>query len=150
LVAAGGLNSNASRHNIILSRPSPPDSCRVVLPVHYHAIVQLGDTTTNYQIHAGDRVYVPTRCLLEDLKGLFGDRDCGLSPVPCFPAGASGHATPLPPPYPLHPLAPPPPVKPEPAAKVLPPPTPGAAAPSPPPEPGSAPAVEMGSPGPAN
>src|SRR5262249_54574077 len=33
LVAAGGLNSNASRRNIILGRPTAPNSCRIVLPV---------------------------------------------------------------------------------------------------------------------
>src|SRR5262249_42560961 len=45
LLAAGGLNSNASRKNVILVRPTPPDGCRTVFPVDYTAIVQLGDTT---------------------------------------------------------------------------------------------------------
>jgi protein involved in polysaccharide export with SLBB domain len=121
LLAAGGLNSNASRRYIILTRPTPPSSCRVVLPVNYPAIVQLGDTTTNYQIKAGDRVYVPTRCFLEDLKNLFGNRDCELSAMPCFPAGAPGHTT-LPPPFPTQPdWVPTPAERFEPAAKVLPP-----------------------------
>lgn len=91
IVIAGGLNTNASRKNILLSRPTPPDfTCRKVLPVNYDAIVQLGDTTTNYQIRAGDRVYVPSRTLHEDLANLFHrdkekDPLCGLAP--CFPAG---------------------------------------------------------------
>jgi len=38
-----------------------------VLPVNYSAIAQLGDTTTNYQIRAGDRVYVPSKTSMEDL-----------------------------------------------------------------------------------
>jgi protein involved in polysaccharide export with SLBB domain len=117
IVTAGGLNSNASRRNIILVRPTPPPSCRVVLPVQYNAIVQLGDTTTNYQIKAGDRVYVPSRCFLEDLKTLLG-QDEGHGPAtPCFPAG--DHAAPLPPPFPPHePLFLP--GKPEAPAKIVP------------------------------
>jgi polysaccharide export outer membrane protein len=69
IVAAGGLTDRASRVNIILSRPTPPDSCRIVLPVCYREIVQLGDTTTNYQLAPGDRIYVPGRNTHE---GLFG------------------------------------------------------------------------------
>jgi polysaccharide biosynthesis/export protein len=61
LLAAGGLNDKASRKNITLARPTPADGCRMVLPVCYEEIVQIGDTSTNYQIAAGDRIYVPTR-----------------------------------------------------------------------------------------
>jgi polysaccharide export outer membrane protein len=61
ILAAGGLNDRASRRDIILSRPTRPDGCRVVLPVCYSEIVQLGDTTTNYQLAPGDRIFVPTR-----------------------------------------------------------------------------------------
>src|SRR5947209_1707687 len=50
LIAAGGLTDRASRANIVLSRPTPPNSCRIVLPICYRDIVQLGDTTTNYQL----------------------------------------------------------------------------------------------------
>jgi protein involved in polysaccharide export with SLBB domain len=67
ILAAGGLTANASRNNIILTRPTPPESCRIVLPVCYTDIVQVGDTATNYQIHAGDRVYVPSRTTYESL-----------------------------------------------------------------------------------
>src|SRR5947207_5436373 len=59
ILAAGGLTDRASRANIILSRPTPPGNCRVVLPICYLEIVQLGDTSTNYQIAPGDRIYVP-------------------------------------------------------------------------------------------
>ena len=76
LLAAGGLNDRASRKFITLSRPTHPDGCRVVLPVCYNEIVQLGDTATNYQIAAGDRIYVPTR----------GHDDCGRKKV-CPPCG---------------------------------------------------------------
>jgi protein involved in polysaccharide export with SLBB domain len=67
ILAAGGLNDRASRRNIILARPTPADSCRVVLPVCYYEIVQLGDTSTNYQLAPGDRIYVPTRAYSEEL-----------------------------------------------------------------------------------
>ncbi len=69
IIAAGGLTDRASRGNIILTRPSKPDQCRTVLPVCYKHIVQLGDTTTNYQIAPGDRVYVPSRSTMESLFG---------------------------------------------------------------------------------
>src|SRR5205823_5689415 len=58
ILAAGGLNDRASRGKIILSRPTRPDGCRVVIPICYNEIVQLGDTTTNYQMAPGDRIYV--------------------------------------------------------------------------------------------
>ena len=76
ILAAGGLNDKASRRFITLSRPTPPDGCRVVLPICYNEIVQLGDTATNYQIAAGDRIYVPTRA----------HDDCGRKKV-CPPCG---------------------------------------------------------------
>jgi protein involved in polysaccharide export with SLBB domain len=69
IVAAGGLNVRASRSNIILSRPTAPDGCRVVLPVCYRQVVQLGDTTTNYQLQPGDRIYVPAQNVWEQLFG---------------------------------------------------------------------------------
>jgi protein involved in polysaccharide export with SLBB domain len=65
ILAAGGLTTRGSQEKIILSRPTLPDDCRVVLPVDYEKIVQHGDTRTNYQLAPGDRIYVPTRCLLE-------------------------------------------------------------------------------------
>jgi protein involved in polysaccharide export with SLBB domain len=81
LVAAGGLNVRASRSNIILSRPTAPDSCRIVLPVCYRQIVQLGDTTTNYQLQPGDRIYVPGQSLCESV---FGDSDENKGCSPCM------------------------------------------------------------------
>ncbi len=67
IIAAGGLTSRASPCGILLSRPTPPGSCRVVLPVCYRHIVQLGDTATNYQLLPGDRIYVSTRTFCEQL-----------------------------------------------------------------------------------
>src|SRR5438270_13860857 len=86
IVAAGGLTDRASRNNIILSRPSRPEQCRTVLPVCYKQIVQLGDTTTNYQIAPGDRVYVPSRTTLETIFGAKCDKspcECLSTQVPC-------------------------------------------------------------------
>jgi protein involved in polysaccharide export with SLBB domain len=98
IVAAGGLNSNASRKRILLSRPTAPDSCRIVLPVDYNGIVQLGDTTTNYQVRAGDRIFVPSRTLLEDLKALIYDKkDRSCAPqVLCPPAALGAPVVPAP------------------------------------------------------
>jgi protein involved in polysaccharide export with SLBB domain len=88
LVAAGGLNTRASRSNIILSRPTVPDGCRVVLPVCYRQIVQLGDTSTNYQLQPGDRIYVPSQTVWEQLfgrdhKDKAGCGPCRLPQTPC-------------------------------------------------------------------
>lgn len=60
ILTAGGMSDRASKNDIILSRPTAPGECRVVLPVCYEQIVQLGDTTTNYQIMPGDRIFIPT------------------------------------------------------------------------------------------
>lgn len=80
LLQAGGLTDKASRDNIILSRPSKPNCPRIVLPVCWKHIVQVGDTTTNYQIAPGDRIYVPGRSFLSTLP--FMDKH-DTSPCPC-------------------------------------------------------------------
>jgi protein involved in polysaccharide export with SLBB domain len=69
IIIAGGLTDRASRQDIVLSRPTRPHDCRVVLPVCYREIVQLGDTTTNYQLAPGDRIFVPSKAAWEDLFG---------------------------------------------------------------------------------
>jgi polysaccharide biosynthesis/export protein len=111
IVQAGGLNKKAARNKIILSRPSPSGGCRVVMPVCYDNIVQLGDTTTNYQLQPGDRVFVPSMGMFESLIPAFCKRregPCVGCQVPC-----SGSACPAPvaPPVPqMHiPQAPTPP-----------------------------------------
>lgn len=56
---AGGLSPTASVPNIRLVRPAPPGACcEQLLPVNYEAIVNAGDTTTNYQLMPGDRLVV--------------------------------------------------------------------------------------------
>ncbi len=67
IIAAGNLTSSANRNRIILSRPTGPDDCRVVLPICYRHIVQLGDTSTNYQLQPGDRIYVPSLGFFDDI-----------------------------------------------------------------------------------
>jgi polysaccharide export outer membrane protein len=96
IIAAGGLNDRASRKNITLSRPTRPGECRVVLPICYEEIVQLGDTTTNYQIAAGDRIYVPTRGW-DDCKKNKGCLPCGGPQTACPPPSAHLPAPPPPP-----------------------------------------------------
>lgn len=67
ILAAGGLTDEASPCKILLARPTQPNSCRLTLPVCYREITQLGDTTTNYQLRPGDRIFVATRSCCEDL-----------------------------------------------------------------------------------
>lgn len=81
ILAAGGLNDRASRNNIILTRPTGPDQCRVVLPVCYRDIVQLGDTTTNYQVMPGDRIVVPTHSMHERKSSVC--LSCTKPGIPC-------------------------------------------------------------------
>ncbi len=69
IIAAGGLTDRALRNNIILSRPTAPCSCRIVLPICYNEIVQVGDTATNYQLLPGDRIYVASKTFCEKYFG---------------------------------------------------------------------------------
>jgi protein involved in polysaccharide export with SLBB domain len=101
LMAAGGRSDRASNCEIILSRPTPPSSCRVVLPVCYDRIVQLGDTTTNYQIRPGDRIYVATRGFCEAIK--FWRTECPNCPD-CGSCGCRSPLVPLNPPFAIHEL----------------------------------------------
>lgn len=85
ILAAGGLNDRAGRQHIILSRPTHPHSCRVLLPVCYHEIVQLGDTSTNYQLQPGDRIFVPTQRPWEDWwSSQKKNCPCARPQVPCL------------------------------------------------------------------
>jgi protein involved in polysaccharide export with SLBB domain len=82
IVQAGGLSHRAARDQIVLSRPTPPEGCRVLLPVCYDQIVQLGDTSTNYQLMPGDRVFVPSQGMLASLLP-FAQQRCGCRGGPC-------------------------------------------------------------------
>ena len=87
ILLAGGLNERASHNQIILSRPTQPCSCRTVLPICYDEIVQIGDTSTNYQLAAGDRIYVASKTFKENL--------CPTKM--CLPCGGPHQACALPP-----------------------------------------------------
>lgn len=76
ILAGGGLTARASRCNIILARPTAPAGCRVVLPICYRHIAQIGDTTTNYQLMPGDRIYVASRTLCEQISFWQQNADC--------------------------------------------------------------------------
>lgn len=98
VIAAGNLTRKASQENIILSRPTAPDGCRVVYPVCWQQIVQDGDTTTNYQIMPGDRIYVPSQTLCESLlPARFQQKKkcpaCVRPQVPCWVGGSCGDVT---------------------------------------------------------
>ena len=85
------LTTAASRRNIILSRPTRPDSCRIVLPICYREIVQVGDTSTNYQLMPGDRIYVATRDFHEEMFHKKPEcAPCG-GPQRACPDGICGH-----------------------------------------------------------
>jgi len=62
----------------------------VVLPICYRDIVQIGDTSTNYQLLPGDRIFVPTRTFSEQM---FHNKPecppCGGPQQPC-PNGICG------------------------------------------------------------
>jgi len=76
IMAAGGLTSRASACDMLLARPTDPPSCRVTLPVCYRAITQLGDTTTNYQLRPGDRIFVARQSTFEELHFWRGSTTC--------------------------------------------------------------------------
>ncbi len=85
ILAAGGLTDRASRRNIILVRPTRPDECRLVLPICFREIVQVGDTSTNYQLLPGDRIFIASRSVSEELFHKKPE---------CAPCGGPQHACP--------------------------------------------------------
>ncbi len=78
ILAAGGLSDRASKCRIILTRPSHHCDCRTVLPVCWDQIIQLGDTTTNYQIMPGDRIFVATETCCEGMGHCCTGGECKL------------------------------------------------------------------------
>lgn len=67
IMAAGGLSRNAQAKKVVLVRPTQPGACREVLPVCLQQIVQLGDSSTNYQLRPGDRIFIPSQGTLESM-----------------------------------------------------------------------------------
>lgn len=76
ILLAGGLTSRASPCDIVLVRPTQPCECRVVLPVCYRQITQMGDTTTNFQLQPGDRIYVGGRSFCQELQFWKAEQPC--------------------------------------------------------------------------
>lgn len=90
ILEAGGLTDKASACNILLSRPSAPNGCRTVMPICYRHIVQLGDTTTNFQLMPGDRIFIAPRTLSEQLFSCLQPCPCCQGPqCPCPTAEAA-------------------------------------------------------------
>lgn len=106
--AAGNLTRNASTRNIILSRPTSPDGCRIVLPICWDDITQLADPSTNYQLMPGDRIYVASKAPLEDFRARKKGEcpPCDKPQVACGPGGCAPTGTP--PATPVVEMAPPP------------------------------------------
>lgn len=101
ITQAGGPTRRGSEQNIVVSRPTLPEGCRIVLPVCYTNIVQLGDTTTNYQLLPGDRIFVPSKGMFEDLMGRCGRKKelgpCDMMPqISCYGGAACSPANILP------------------------------------------------------
>ena len=100
ILIAGGLTRQADPKKVTLSRPSRPDGCRTVLPVCYNQVVQLGDTSTNYQLQPGDRIYVPSQSPLDDFVKKCRNRgqpECGPCrgvQVPCAGGTCAAGVTP--------------------------------------------------------
>jgi protein involved in polysaccharide export with SLBB domain len=93
IIAAGGLTDSADQGQIVYVQPTTPDGCRVVLPVCYREIVQLGDTSTNYQVGPGDRIYIPSMTLCKQLALMIrrtAPSDCPL----CVPQVECEHPAP--------------------------------------------------------
>ena len=61
-----------------------------MLPVCWDNIVQLGDTTTNYQIMPGDRVFVPANGICDMICSAFKHDAC---PRCCYPQCPAGYAS---------------------------------------------------------
>src|SRR5439155_187221 len=53
-----GLTAVSSKDRIWVSRPAPAGAGHQVLPVDWRALTECADTSTNYQLMPGDRVFV--------------------------------------------------------------------------------------------
>jgi len=98
ILQAGGLTDRAAPCKILLARPTTPRSCRITLPICYRQITQLGDTSTNYQLQPGDRIFVASRTCLEELMfwqaSQTCERCCSRQSPCCHPEGFP-HQNPL-------------------------------------------------------
>ncbi len=98
ILAGGGLTSAAAPCKILLARPTPPPSCRVTLPICYREITQLGDTTTNYQLQPGDRIFVASRSWCDEWKFWQASQTCqrcNACQRPCIDPAIAGYDNPM-------------------------------------------------------
>ncbi len=98
ILAGGGLTSAAAPCKILLARPTSPTSCRITLPVCYREITQLGDTTTNYQLQPGDRIFVASRTWCEELMFWQATKTCSRCcdcQAPCADPDMVGYNNPV-------------------------------------------------------
>ena len=56
-----GLNSVSSTNRIWVARPAPSGSGPQIMPVNWNAVVSQAETSTNYQLLPGDRVFVASQ-----------------------------------------------------------------------------------------
>jgi polysaccharide export outer membrane protein len=59
-----GLSSVSSTDKIWVARPGPAGTCHQILPVNWLAVASAGETTTNYQLMPGDRVYIASQTMV--------------------------------------------------------------------------------------
>jgi polysaccharide export outer membrane protein len=64
IAQVNGLSPVSSTDRIWVARPAPAGMPHQVLPVDWNGIVGCADTTTNYQLFPGDRVYVASQPLV--------------------------------------------------------------------------------------
>jgi polysaccharide export outer membrane protein len=65
IAQVSGLQPQASTRRIWVSRPAPSGAgCYQILPVDWESIVRGGDTSTNYQLLPGDRIYIQAQYLV--------------------------------------------------------------------------------------
>jgi len=59
LAQVNGLSQLASKHHIWIARPAPNGSgCDQILPVNWDQITKTANTSTNYQVLPGDRIFI--------------------------------------------------------------------------------------------
>ena len=64
IAQVNGLTSVSSTQRIWVARPAPCGSSPQILPVDWNAVVGQADTSTNYQLLPGDRVFVAAQPLV--------------------------------------------------------------------------------------
>jgi polysaccharide export outer membrane protein len=100
IAEAKGISTVSSKDRIWVARPAPEGCGHQILPVNWKAVVEWGDTATNYQIMPGDRVFVaayPLSALdttlariIAPIERIFGTILLGNGAVQSFTPGLSG------------------------------------------------------------